>query len=103
MGLLGGMIAGSIARRHTGRRQFEAMQAERAQQEQINQVQAQAAQAYQVAQTSITPKKDPIKELEKLGTMKQQGILTEEEFQKKIKLISNIQNTNSFKDICLIE
>ena len=80
MGLLGGMVAGSLAGRRAGRRQFEAMQGAQAQQDQINQAQAQAAQAQMTAQaaqaqqTSNPIKKDPLKELERLANLKQQGV-----------------------------
>jgi hypothetical protein len=78
MRFLGGMIAGSMIARHSARRQFESMQASQAQQEQINQTQG-----------SNPGKKDPIQELERLGNLKQQGLLTEEEFKKlKIQLLS---------------
>ena len=83
MRFLGGMIAGSMIARHSARRQFESMQASQVQQEQINQAQIQDKQG------SNTGKKDPIQELERLGNLKQQGLLTEEEFKKlKIQLLS---------------
>jgi hypothetical protein len=93
MRFLGGMIAGSMIARHSARRQFEAMQASQAQQEQINQAQTHAAKAAQAQiqgqQGSNPGKKDPIQELERLGNLKQQGLLTEEEFKKlKIQLLS---------------
>jgi hypothetical protein len=82
MRFLGGMIAGSMIARHSARRQFESMQASQAQQEQINQAQIQGKQG------SNPGKKDPIQELERLGNLKQQGLLTEEEFKKlKIQLL----------------
>ena len=100
MRLLGGIVAGSLAGSYSARRQFEAMQADQVQQAQINQAQTQAAQAYQVAhaaqaaqapQASSSVKKDILQDLERLGSLKQQGLITEEEFQKlKIKLISSI-------------
>ena len=68
-----------------------------AQQEQINQAQTQAAQAQQMAkaaqtqQASNPSKKNMVEELEKFTNLKQQGILTEEEFQQfKTKLLSDI-------------
>ena len=99
MRLLGAMLVGgaaaSIVGRHSARRQFEAMSAAQAQQEQINQAQAQAAQAAQIqaaqAQAPNQGKKDTIQELERLGRLKQQGLITEEEFQKfKTQLLSSI-------------
>jgi multidrug resistance efflux pump len=90
------MIVGSLAGRHAARRQFEAMQAAQAQQEQIKHAQAQAVEAKQIAQaaqakqTSNHSKGNLIQELERLANLKQQGILTEEEFQKfKTKLLSD--------------
>ena len=72
------------------------MQAAQAQQEQIKHVQAQAGEAKQIAQatqakqTSGHSKGNLIQELERLANLKQQGILTEEEFQKfKTKLLSD--------------
>jgi hypothetical protein len=105
MRLLGAMLLGgaaaSIVGRHSARRQFEAMSAAQAQQEQINQAQAQVAQAVQAAQAAQVQaaqaqapnqgKKDTIQELERLGRLKQQGLITEEEFQKfKTQLLSSI-------------
>ena len=102
MRILGGIIAGIIRfGSYSARRQFEAMQAAQTQQTQINQAQAQAAQAYQIAQGAQTtakprqasgsPKKDILHELERLGSLKQQGLISEEEFQKlKIQVISSI-------------
>ena len=95
MRFLGGMIVGSLAARQAGRRQFEAMQAAQAQQEQIKHAQTQAVEAKQIAQaaakqTSGHSKGNLIQELERLANLKQQGILTEEEFQKfKTKLLSD--------------
>ena len=87
MRFLGGMMVGSLAARQAGRRQFEAMQAAQAQQEQIKHAQAQAVEA---KQTSGHSKGNLIQELERLANLKQQGILTEEEFQKfKTKLLSD--------------
>ena len=46
-------------------------------------------QAAQAAQASSQAKKDPYQELERLGSLKQQGLITEEEFQKlKTRLLS---------------
>lgn len=90
MGLLRKVAVGSIAGKRSAKRQFETMQASQKQQEQINQAQAQAAQAAaQAAQASNSIKKDPLQELERLGNLKQQGLITEEEFQKlKAQLLS---------------
>jgi Short C-terminal domain len=53
--------------------------------------QAQAAQAQAQAKGSNQGKKDVFQELERLGSLKQQGLITEEEFQKlKMRLLSGI-------------
>jgi membrane protease subunit (stomatin/prohibitin family) len=79
MGLLGAAVVGGAVGRRSARRQMEGMQAAQAQQ-QAAQAQAQAAQAQ--AQAPSSAKKDPYQELEKLGNLKKQGLLSEEEFQK---------------------
>ena len=90
------MIVGGMVGHYAARRQFESMSAAQEQQSQINQAQAQAAQAQAArlanqAQGSNQGKKDTLQQLEKLGSLKQQGILTDEEFQKmKARLLSNI-------------
>jgi hypothetical protein len=59
-------------------------------QHRIMHAQAHAAQAAQ-AKGSNQGKKDTFQELERLGSLKQQGIITEEEFQKlKMQLLSGI-------------
>ena len=81
MGLLGAAVVGGAVGRRSARRQMEGMQAAQAQQ----QAQAQAAQAQAQAAQAQAPsqgKKDPYQELEKLGNLKKQGLLSEEEFQK---------------------
>lgn len=103
--VLGAMIVGGMVGHYAARRQFESMSAAQEQQSQISQAQAQAAQATEAAQAaqaqaarlanqtqaSNQGKKDTFQELEKLGSLKQQGILTDEEFQKlKARLLSNI-------------
>ena len=65
MGLLGAMVVGGAVGRRSSRRQFESMQATQAQQ-----------------QAPSQGKKDPYQELEKLGNLKKQGLLSDEEFQK---------------------
>jgi type II secretory pathway pseudopilin PulG len=86
MGLLGAMVVGGAVGRRSARRQMESMQASQAQQQAIQQSQAQAAQAQAAqaaqAQAPSQGKKDPYQELEKLGNLKKQGLLSEEEFQK---------------------
>jgi len=84
MGLLGAAVVGGAVGRRSARRQMEGMQAAQAQQ-QAAQAQAQAAQAQQQAAQAQAPsqgKKDPYQEIEKLGNLKKQGLLSEEEFQK---------------------
>ncbi|MGC2570929.1 MAG: SHOCT domain-containing protein [Candidatus Nitrosopolaris sp.] len=96
--VLGAMIVGGMVGNYAARRRFESMAAAQAQQAQIDQAtkaaqeaQAHAARLANQAQVSNEGKKDTFKELEKLGNLKQQGILTEEEFQKmKARLLSNI-------------
>ena len=85
--VLGAMIVGGMVGHYAARRRFESMSAAQEQQSQINQAQAQAAQAQAArlanqAQGSNQGKKDTLQQLEKLGSLKQQGILTDEEFQK---------------------
>ena len=88
MGLLGAAVVGGAVGRRSARRQMEGMQAAQAQQQaqaQAAQAQAQAAQAQAQAAQAQAPsqgKKDPYQELEKLGNLKKQGLLSEEEFQK---------------------
>ena len=100
--VLGAMIVGGMVGHYAARRQFESMSAAQEQQAQINQAQAQAAQATQAAQDAQAKaarlanqaqgsNQDTFQQLEKLGSLKQQGILTDEEFQKmKARLLSNI-------------
>jgi type II secretory pathway pseudopilin PulG len=96
VGLLGAMIVGGAVGHYAARRQFESMSAAQAQQQAIQQAQAQSAQALQAAQAAQAQapspaKKDPYQELEKLGNLKKQGLITEDEFQKlKMRLLSGI-------------
>jgi membrane protease subunit (stomatin/prohibitin family) len=88
-GLVGGMIVGgatgAVVGHYSAKRQFESMAAAQAQQSQIDQAQAQAAQAANQGKKSIT------QELEKLASLRQQGILSEEEFQQmKTRILSDI-------------
>ena len=88
--VLGAMLVGGMVGNYAARRRFESMSIAQAQQAQIDQA-TQAARLANQAQSSNGGKKDTFKELEKLGNLKQQGILTEEEFQKmKARLLSNI-------------
>ena len=96
--VLGAMLVGGMVGSYAARRRFESMSIAQAQQAQIDQAtqaaqaaQAQAAQLATQAQSSNEGKKDTFKELEKLGSLKQQGILNDEEFQRlKARLLSNI-------------
>ena len=96
--VLGAMIVGGMVGNYAARRRFESMSIAQAQQAQIDQAtkaaqdaQAQAARLANQVQSANDVKKDTFKELEKLGSLKQQGILTDEEFQKlKKRLLSNI-------------
>ena len=105
--LVGGMIAGGMAAgvatgavvgHYSSKRQFESMQRAQAQQAQLNQARAQAQQAElqaaQITSQAQAPKeddKDVTQELEKLAKLKQQGILSEEEFQQmKGRILSRI-------------
>jgi len=98
--IAGGMIAGgataAVVGHHAAKKQFESMQQAQAQQAQINQAQAAQAAQMQAAQTTNQSqgpkegKKDIVQELEKLASLKQQGILSEEEFQQmKARLLSS--------------
>jgi len=94
-GLIGGMIVGgttgAVVGHYSAKKQFESMAAAQAQQAQIDQAQAQAAQAAQAALTANQGKRDITQELEKLASLRQQGILSEEEFQQmKARILSNV-------------
>jgi Short C-terminal domain len=67
------------------------MQKAQAQQAQLAQAQAAQMQAAQATTSqSQEPKKDVVQELQKLANLKQQGILSEEEFQQmKSRLLSS--------------
>ena len=89
------MIVGGMVGSYAARRQYESMSAAQAQQSQIDEAQAQAAQAAKAAQAAQAQavqaqaahaasqgKDDLFERLEKIASLKQKGILTEEEFQK---------------------
>jgi len=71
MGLLGAAVVGGAVGRRSARRQMAGMQAQQAQ-----------AQQAQPSAASGHDKTDPMQELQKLGELKQKGLLTDEEFQK---------------------
>jgi len=94
-GLIGGMIVGgatgAVVGHYSAKKQFESMAAAQAQQSQIDQAHAQAAQATQTTLAANENKKDITEELQKLASLRQQGILSEEEFQQmKARILSNI-------------
>jgi multidrug efflux pump subunit AcrA (membrane-fusion protein) len=105
--LVGGMIVGAttgaVVGHYAAKRQFQSMSAAQAQQAQIDQAQAQAqaqaaqaaqevqgAQAAQATQGANQGQKDITQQLQDLASLKQKGILTEEEFQQmKARILSN--------------
>lgn len=91
--IAGGMIAGSVAGHYAAKNRYESIAMEQEQQEQLHQAQAQAElQASQgQAQRSDENKNNAHQKLEKLGSLRQQGLITDEEFQKlKSRSISTI-------------
>ena len=104
MMLAGGLIAGGVAAHYATKDRYKSMAREQEHQEQLRQIKAQADQAEHAAQMaelqavqaqtggpSENKDDDAIHKLEKLASLKQQGLITEEEFQRmKSKLISTI-------------
>jgi succinate dehydrogenase/fumarate reductase flavoprotein subunit len=103
MMLVGGLIAGGVATHYATKDHYESMAREQEHQEQFRQIKAQADQAERAAQVAELQavqaqtggpnenKDDALHKLEKLASLKQQGLITEEEFQRmKSKLISTI-------------
>ena len=103
MMLAGGLIAGGVAAHYATKDHYKSMAREQEHQEQLRQIKAQADQAERAAQMAELQavqaqtggpnenKDDALHKLERLGSLRQQGLLTEEEFQRmKGKLISNI-------------
>ncbi|MFL6341894.1 MAG: SHOCT domain-containing protein [Nitrososphaeraceae archaeon] len=103
MMLAGGLIAGGVAAHYATKDHYKSMAREQEHQEQLRQIKAQADQAERAAEVTELQevqaqtrgpnenKDDVIHKLEKLGSLKQQGLLTEEEFQRmKSKLISTL-------------
>jgi len=70
---------GAVSRRQQGKAE-QAAQAEAAEQQQQQAAMQQAAEQAVAAQQAAAPTGDPIAELERLAQLKQQGILTDEEF-----------------------
>ncbi|HEU4823646.1 MAG TPA: SHOCT domain-containing protein [Nitrososphaeraceae archaeon] len=103
MMLVGGLIAGGVMTHYATKDHYKSMAREQEQQEQLQQAQAQAEEAKRAAQAAELQamqaqtrgpsenKDDTLHKLEKLGSLRQQGLITEEEFQRmKSKLISTI-------------
>ena len=101
--IVGGLMAGGMAAHYATKDRYKSMAREQEQQERLRQDKAQADQAERTAQMSelqgvqaqtrapIENKDDAPHKLEKLASLRQQGLITEEEFQRmKGKLISNI-------------
>ncbi|MFZ0329590.1 MAG: SHOCT domain-containing protein [Nitrososphaeraceae archaeon] len=99
----GGLIAGGVVGHYATKDRYKSMAIKQEQQEQLQQAQAQAEQAERAAQAaelqavqvqgqrSDENKSDAFLKLEKLGSLRQQGLITDEEFQKlKSRLISTI-------------
>jgi outer membrane murein-binding lipoprotein Lpp len=103
MMLAGGLIAGGVMAHYATKDHYKSMARQQEQQERLQQLQEQADEAERAAQAAQLQaveaqtrgpnenKDDVIHKLEKLGSLRQQGLLTEEEFQRmKSKLISTI-------------
>jgi hypothetical protein len=103
MMLAGGLIAGGVAAHYATKDHYKSMAREQEHQEQLRQIKAQADQAERAAEVTELQgvqgqtrgpnenKDDALHKLERLGSLRQQGLITEEEFQRmKSKLISNI-------------
>ena len=103
MMLAGGLIAGGVMAHYATKDHYKSMAREQEHQEQLRQIKTQADQAERAAQMaelqavqaqtrgSNENEDDVLHKLEKLGSLRQQGLLTEEEFQMmKRKLISAI-------------
>ncbi|MFL6343880.1 MAG: SHOCT domain-containing protein [Nitrososphaeraceae archaeon] len=103
MMLAGGLIAGGVAAHYATKDHYKSMARQQEQQERLQQLQEQAEEAERAAQAAQLPevqgqtrgpnenKDDALHKLEKLGSLRQQGLITEEEFQRmKSKLISTI-------------
>jgi hypothetical protein len=100
MMLAGGLIAGGVAAHYATKDHYKSMAREQEHQEQLRQIKAQADQAERAAEVTELQgvqgqtrgpnenKDDALHKLEKLASLRQQGLITEEEFQKmKSKLI----------------
>jgi len=97
--IVGGLMAGGMAAHYATKDRYQSMAREQEQQERLRQEKEQADQAERAAMSElqavqsqtrapIENKDDAVHKLEKLASLKQQGLITEEEFQKmKSKLI----------------
>ena len=97
--IVGGLMAGGMAAHYATKDRHQSMAREQEQQERLRQEKEQADQAERAAMSELQAvqsqtrapsenKDDAIHKLEKLASLKQQGLITEEEFQKmKSKLI----------------
>jgi hypothetical protein len=103
MMLVGGLVAGGVMTHYATKDQYRSMAFEQEQEEQLRHAEAQAEEAERAAQAAelqakqaqsrgpIENKDDTLHKLEKLASLRQQGLITEEEFQRmKSKLISTI-------------
>ena len=103
MMLAGGLIAGGVMAHYATKDHYKSMAREQEQDQQLQQAQAQAEEAGRAAQAAQLQtvqaqtrepnenKEDALHRLEKLGNLRQQGLITDEEFQRmKNKLISSI-------------
>jgi hypothetical protein len=114
MMLVGGLVAGGVMAHYANKDNYRSMAGEQEQEEQLQQAQAQAEEAERAAQPAelqakqaqtrgpIENKDDPLHKLEKLATLREQGLITEEEFQRmKSKLISTIRKYTAPEDLSL--
>lgn len=103
MMLVGGLVAGGVMTHYATKDHYKSMAKQDEQQNQLQQAQARADEAERAAQAAqlqtvqaqtrapTENKDDAIHKLEKLASLRQQGLITEEEFQRmKSKLISSI-------------
>jgi len=103
MMLVGGLVAGGVMTHYATKDHYKSMAKQDEQQDQLQQAQARAEEAERAAQAAqlqtvqaqtrapTENKDDALHKLEKLVSLRQQGLITEEEFQRmKSKLISSI-------------
>ena len=103
MMLAGGLIAGGVVAHYATKDRYKSMARKQEQQEQLQQARAQTEEAERAAQgaelqakqaqtkSPIENKDDVLHKLEKLASLRQEGLITDEEFQRmKSKIISTI-------------